>query len=410
MTRFRSGQFMQHIKTMLAGQVGAQIIMLGAVPIITRLFGVAEYGAFSVFVAYSSVIVVILTLKLELLLVSAVREEVDQLFAAAFNYLKGAGGLVLLIGAGAAVVLRELNLFLIALNAMALSINLLLSSYHNNRKNYSVIANGRLLLAGTTALFSVSLGFMVTSIGLQLGALMGALASNLYLTKNIRDEKLTLSFSKSCKALKGKLGFIFYMLPAHLCDTLAFHLPVLFFSVCFSEEVSGSYALAFKTLVLPIGVIAASIGGIYQKRVSEILQGSDGLRQVYAFTLKIWVGLALVFVGPYLFVGVYGVPLYEYVFGGEWEQAGEFASKMSFMLFLMSISTTTSTLLIVVQGYQKSFYFGVMTLVGRTMVASVSWYFSSVDLFIYGLVVFETIKIILYNIVTYSMAKRYCAA
>jgi O-antigen/teichoic acid export membrane protein len=129
--------------------------------------------------------------------------------------------------------------------------------------------------------------------------------------------------------------FPLYRTPQNLLNALSAGLPVALLAGYFGSAAAGYYAVASTVLVIPAGLIGASVMQVFYPRVTQAIQGGENTR---ALVKKATLGLALVGALPFVVICLAGPTLFGFVFGAQWHKAGIYAQWLSPWLFLQYIN------------------------------------------------------------------------
>jgi O-antigen/teichoic acid export membrane protein len=129
--------------------------------------------------------------------------------------------------------------------------------------------------------------------------------------------------------------FPLYRTPQNLLNAISAGLPVALLASYFGSAAAGFYALASAVLVLPAGLIGASVMQVFYPRVTEAIRNGEDSK---ALVTKATAGLALTGAIPFTVVAIAGPALFAFVFGTEWHKAGTYAQWLSPWLFFQYIN------------------------------------------------------------------------
>ncbi len=116
--------------------------------------------------------------------------------------------------------------------------------------------------------------------------------------------------------------------------------PIMFASL-YNSTIVGHYSLANRILRLPNIVITSSIANVFRNDAIDEIRIHNNCRDLYVSTLK---KLFLMSFPVYLFLFILSPFVFKFVFGSEWELAGNFGRIISIFLFVEFIATPLNTL------------------------------------------------------------------
>lgn len=180
-----------------------------------------------------------------------------------------------------------------------------------------------LILLGT---FASALHAVMIFLGLKRYAKAGVQQGYTVDTDNNTDET-----SISLRGLaKRHYDFAIYRTPQVFLNAVSQSLPVLMLASFFGPAAAGFYTLSKTVLALPITVIGGAIASVFYPHINEaVLAGRNPHKPLAKATLA----LAGIGCWPFIIVGLFGPVLFSFIFGAEWEIAGEYARWLSLWYF-----------------------------------------------------------------------------
>ncbi|WP_417811829.1 lipopolysaccharide biosynthesis protein [Thalassospira alkalitolerans] len=340
---------------LVGGTAFAQLLLVIALPFLTRLYSPEDFSALAIYVAVLTMVQVVACLRLEL----AVPLPEDNVVAA--NLLALSLLFVTLISGFTAIFLFFAGTkFLTAIGYLELaSVSWLLpfgiflaGSYQamqfwsTRHKRFSTIARTRIMQAVIG--LSVQFGLGVTSvgsIGLNLGhALMvGAGATNLARQAWRLEREILVKISRKGmeQALNMYRRFPLYSTWEALANTAANQVPVLLIAAWGVGSEAGFIFLATRVLGRPVTLIAGSVRQVHMSRASEEMRKGN----LASFTTEVLSGLARVSIAPLVFLAFIAPPVFALIFGDEWRRAGELVAWMTPWFILRSMTLPASNVM-----------------------------------------------------------------
>lgn len=125
--------------------------------------------------------------------------------------------------------------------------------------------------------------------------------------------------------------FAFFRCPQILINALSQHFPVLFLGIFFGTAAAGFYTLGKLILAAPIRLVGKSVGEVFYPDISEVIRSGAP-----AFPILFRATLVMLAVGAPIFATIilWGPQLFAYVFGADWEFAGEYARWLAPWMYL----------------------------------------------------------------------------
>jgi O-antigen/teichoic acid export membrane protein len=401
---FAPGGAARHVAVLTLGTALAQLINIAATPALSRIYSPSEFGLFAVFMAVSALAATFITFRYETsILVPASDTEAARLVR-----------LILLLIAVGAVLLglfsicwslfeQQLPLLtsirqwlpLVFLVAGCTAVMSTVQAWLNREKRYLRMAQLRVVQSGTIALTALFMGIVwelphglllaqAVACGVTTAAACWFLrsAANLWHPGNLRD--VALRHSNAPK----------YLLPTALLDIATLQLPVILISVWFSESMAGQFSMAWRLMMVPMALIGASVGQVFMQRFSVLASDPKAAR---ALLKKTWTLLFLMGALPLTLVYFFGEPLFEFLLGEDWREAGRLAVIMVPMILGMFLSSPTSGSYIVLNLQKYSLMFGVAVFVYRPFCLYIGYIQNDFILGVKLWVVFELIQIAIYQ-------------
>jgi O-antigen/teichoic acid export membrane protein len=316
-------RFKQNILRIAAGSVASQAIVIGAMPLLTRLYGPEEFGALAVFVAAYAVAVGLITLKYDLSIILP-RDDSKAVDLTILTLIISLGlSLVLLAILGLSWLVAGVPahgcFFLLPMATVLGATSTCVQQWGARASDYRRFARSQVINSLLTVGTSVLLAFAAAELfgRLTVGFVVGMSAGLLYQTVDflraspagrcLQLKKVTLKET----ALEFK-RFPLFVLPSSLLLTLGVSAPPFILQTMFSLEEVGYYAVANRFFVAPSSLIGGAVAEAF--RAEFVDRGKLGLKTTTFFrdTLikLVWLGApvfgALFFGAPELFAFILG--------------------------------------------------------------------------------------------------------
>lgn len=363
--RLRHSTLVRGFVVLVGGAGAAQLLTLLASPLLTRLYTPREIGMWSTYTAILMTLSTMSALRFDIAIVVADSDkEARGLFALATRCnlaVATVTTMAMLVGGprvGRALEAPELIpwFYLMGLNVLVLSQCQILLSWFTRHRQYSAIGRQRVGQAGGTSVTQVACGALHVSVaGLVVGTLLGGVAAlslsslmggTLAHTRGSRDRALGL-MQKHWKmpVFNGTTVF---------ADAVRINGIQLAVAAFFSQQVLGLFALAWRSLLLPVTLISGAIATLFFERFSHAAPGTL-LRQV-RLCLGACILLAIV---PFTLAAMFAPAMFAVVFGREWYQAGVLARLMCPYIFMSFLASPISTVFIVTGKQELSLAYSV---------------------------------------------------
>lgn len=348
-------EFSKNVLTLMTGTAFAQALPILISPILTRLYSDEDFGLFSL---YSSIVIGVLTigsLRYNMAIVLPKEDtEAKQLVTLSRKIvlLVSIITTILLIYFSSVIVELinakgiESYFFIAGISIYILAQIEVIRYYLNRKKKYKLISKAKIYQSGGSSIFQVLFGLFSFSggvTGMIFGVLVGQLMGFFYLFKKTKGEfnevstnnKFLLKKYKKMPLLNG---------PNAVVDTIRVNGINIMISRLFSSMFLGQFALAWRVLQSPIGLINGALSQVCFQQLSILEK-----EKRYPFLKKsvirsFWLGIF-----PFTFLYFLAPIIFPFIFGENWEVSGKIASYLCPWLFLNLISSPISTFFIVVE-------------------------------------------------------------
>ena len=405
--KIRENSFILNILTLMSGTLMAQVILLGFIPILTRLYTPAEFGNYSLFFILSTIIGSVSSLRYEqaIMLPKSDRDAQVLLFISAL--------LTIFISIFLSIILMIFyDFFLDYFNSLSYLIWLLpfsvlvtgllqiFNSYSTRKKFYKKMAGVKVIESITTVgTQGISRYFFAID-----GLIVGKFLSNiytLYLLGNYHLKKQTLQLKYFTKRriksnLKRHENFPKYFAMATFLNSFSQNIPVLLFTMLFSSAIAGFYALTHRILQAPIQLVANSIRSVFYQKASQMYANKEDIRPLYLSTTK---GLIKLFIVPFIIILFFGQEIFSLLFGEEWTTSGMIAQITIIWFFFIFINPPVTVMYNIFNQQKAQLIFQIIGLITRTLAIYAGFYFF--DSYIYAIILFTVISVI-HNILIFG--------
>lgn len=412
----RAGNFLRSLKQsefgfdvmkLAGGTTIAQAITVLSLPILARLYPADAFGTAGLFTSLVTIASVIACLRYEFaIMLPSSDEEAANVFGIAFMtpLLFGVLGAIFLVFAGnelvtllnAPALLNYLWLLPIALwlAGMYQALN-----YWNSRSKRF----GRLSVAlvgasatSTTLQLTAGVAGQATAGGLIVGSTAGtAVATGALGIQIWRDQSRLLRDSIRPRRMRQNL-LRFRKFPlvdswGALVNNLAWQMPLLLLSVFFTQTIVGYYAMAFRTIQLPMALIGISIGQVFYQRASVARNDPEALSSV---VLSVFDKLVVIMMIPGIFLTILGQDLFTVVLGKQWAEAGFYVQLLGPWTLVWFIASPLSSLFSVLEYQGRALVVHLSVLLSRTAALIIGGVNQNIEL---ALLLFSASGILVYG-------------
>jgi len=399
-TKIRKSVFARNILMITGGAAIAQIINMVLSPVLTRIYTPEEYGLISVFTAILGSLSFVGAFNYDMgIPISEDDEEAINVFILS---------IIILISS-----ISILSVFLLFLNEEILKLfnasklmdysyliplGLLLIGLYNictqwayRKKNFKAITKTKFSQSILQNLISIGLGlFSFGSLGLLLGRIFGQSAGIMTLVFPIwKDERFLLKKVKLkalFKSLKRYKDFPLFTTPRRYLGDITVSLPIIFITSLYGNEVVGLFGLANSVIQLPMNIIGSSVSNVYYAECAELRYSNPS--NINSLSKKLLKTLVLIGLVPLIILVLFGPQMFSFVFGSQWEEAGQYARLLSLVIFFRFVFKPISNIFDIFEKQRLAFYLNIFRLLLVLMVFGVSKYFyfnAYVSVFIYSI-------------------------
>ncbi|WP_321325739.1 lipopolysaccharide biosynthesis protein [Thiomicrorhabdus sp.] len=384
-------KFVRNVAIVATGTAGAQAITMAFAPFLTRIYGPETFGLLGVFVALIAILAPITALTYPVAIVLP-KKDTDAKLIAKLSFF-----LAFIITCFFSIILyfwgeSILNLIgsekispymmLIPLALFFATLLQITEQWLIRKKQFKTTAKIAIVQSLIINSTKTGIGWInptavvlitITALGSALHAFM--MAISLKFNTNAKAEMDSDDNPKTVNQLAiAHIDFPLYRAPQLFINAISQNMPVLILASFFGPIAAGFYSLARMVLEIPAKLIGKSVGDVFYPRINDASHNNEELDKLI---LKATKALALLGLVPFGIVIVIGPWLFSFVFGEEWNSAGEYARWLSLWLYSAFINRP-SFVSIPVLGFQKEiFLFEVLSLFLRFATLLVSYYLTN---------------------------------
>jgi len=409
--------FISNVAILFTGSVISQSLVVFLTPVIARLFVPEHFGTVAVIVSLSTILSGISIFKYELALIVAKNEsEVQSLTALSASILIIFSLFILLNCSILSYFFSDLTLleivgswiFIIPIAVFLSGFFRIMNSLHMRKKSFKKIAASQVInsisVRGYRIISGLYFGSTVTH--LIVGYLLGYLAAIVLLIKGLKKIEIKSIFKVNYIELK-EIAFKYkkfplFSTPTVLLLTTSRNLPVIMFSILFSQHNVGLLAMALRLIQIPLSMLRDSFRQVYMVKITE-LRNENKNKEVKESLKIITIVLAISSIIPLVVLIFWGEMLFSYILGVNWTQAGTYASILApgFISFL--IAAPSSALFVVYNRQELLLKIQLYRLILTIIVFLLSYFYSLVPK--NTLILYSAVYII-FGIVIFSSAYK----
>jgi len=359
----RHYDFIGSTVALMRGNIVAQIIIMCAAPILTRLFEPSMFGIFALFSAFVAIVARVGSLCYERAIVlpkdrNAAFHVLVLSVVVLFMTVIISAIVILIFGVNIAEQLRSPGLYeWLYLIPVGIGLTGSVDIQRNwalRQKQFALMSRARILDAVTSTSIKIITGVllgswvgglvlgMFTGIGISLVMFLLLLHSN-YGWQPVSKPR----YSELLRVAKAYRSFPLYASWNALLNSLSAYMMVFLLSILFGPVVVGLYSLSNRVVQQPILMLSQSVASVYFQKSAE--QVSNGRSALYGYKKVISVLISLGIL-PFIIIILFGYKIFGIMFGPRWETAGLYAQILSPWFFVMFISGPAN---VVFEVYQK---------------------------------------------------------
>lgn len=369
--RVLKSEFNRNVLILSGGTVIAQAIPILISPVLTRLYTPADFGTLALFVSITSIVGVISCGRYELAIMLPERDEdainvaaVALLFNTAISLLFFL--IILLFNQPLLKILKAESLsfwiYFAPLTVFFMGLFNILNYTNNRFKLYKDIAKSNIYKSIAGAIVQLTLGFLKSGVtGLITGQIASQAVANWRLWKNIESRNILKSVHKNqMKQMASRYHkFPKYSMGAGLMNVAAYQITNILIGAFYGQTALGHYYLAQRILGLPSTFIGSSISQVFFQKANEEKIKTGRAINTFNSTLK---KLVLISLPIFLIIFIFVKPLFPYIFGEKWKEAGLYAMILTPMFAIRFVSSTLSLSYIVFEKLRYDIYVNIFLL------------------------------------------------
>lgn len=383
MTRKQRGQrpghrgFATDVLKLASGTTMAQVVVLCAAPVLTRLYEPSEYGAWALFTAVVGVTTVVACLRYDLSIVLPKSDdEGAALLWGSLAVTVMTSSIVLLVflllpmsvlaHLGAEEVTGYVPLVALA-TCFGGTFNAL-NYWHTRKRAFGDLATAR--IANTTITAAAQIGGAFLSTGgattLVSGSLAGSWVATLALAVRVAaNDWCTMTRALKLRSILSQLRhhwrFPIYNTWTAIMNQVSWALPTLVLASYFGSSVVGYYSLGWRVLTLPMSLVGSAIGQVFYQRAA-LAHEAGGLDVLVRGVFSVLVDFGLV---PFVVLAIAGQNIFEFAFGPGWAEAGVYVQILSIYTLVWFISSPLSNLYLVLNRQSAAVWLNALILITR---------------------------------------------
>jgi O-antigen/teichoic acid export membrane protein len=388
---------------LLWGQLLVQIIMLGSLPFISRVFTVNEVGNWGVFQVLGMFLWSFSQLKTDNSLIQADETQEKKQLASLGLILHGlfsAFALLIFSFTKTGQTLQCIEFFYLGGFLLGLGGNMMLHSLFLSQRAYQSLSLVRIFNALLSYPFALILSYFEVKnallIALVAGVWLPILGSIFAFGQNLTTSFQFLSGQSSLNLLKKYQKNSIWGSINGFTSGLNDQFWVLMVAHYFKADLLAAYYMASRVCNAPISLMNASMGQFNFRHFQDLEhQGKLSARDIWSFWLK-WLPIGLVFYGLLFF---FGEMIFSFILGKQWAFSGHLSGIMAIYGFFVFLSSPTSCVFTVIHQQKNAFLLTILAIfLGFCAFSCTYWGFSMLEI-----IVFFNILAVIHNVLFNSI-------
>lgn len=339
------GQFVRNVVVMATGTFGAHGVSIVFAPLITRLYGPDTFGVFGTFNALLAVLVPIAALALPIAIVLPSSDSE----AAAIGRLSAMVSLAITMVLVAVLyvigdqILWQLSMesignyvILLPLAMLAAAITQIFRQWMIRRNQFrklanlgilhALVVNAAIVVSGLLYPFALAL-IVITVVGQGFYALL--------LSRTVKWYKQSSSPRNYRELLQRYREFPLYRAPQDFINAISQSMPIVLMASLFGASPAGLYALAKLVMGVPSALLGTAMRDVFYPKVTRMAQSGACIDRLI---IRATIGLAVIGILPFALVVVFGPQMFSWMFGDDWDIAGQYARWLALFFFFNFIN------------------------------------------------------------------------
>lgn len=345
LVRLPLGTLVRRAATLGTGAAVGQVAVVGATPVLARMYDKADFGVLSVVLAVSGLAVVVASLRYEQAIVVA--DDDDEASAVAQTSAGLVLASVLLVAllalAGGDALASFTNsedlrtvLWLLPPTVAAGGLHQILVSWATRRGAFRALSRSKAALGIGMVATQIVVGLLVSGpVGLVAGIGVGWMVAIVILAPAANGLRL-VGLERTWDAVVRYRRFPQLGLLASLLNRGALEIPAVALAALHGPEVAGAFLVANRVVVTPARLVTEAAYQVYVNEASRLQREADGgLTVLFNRTLR---RLSLLAMPPALALALFGPSVFTFVFGDSWTDAARYVQLLAIVLVAMLVT------------------------------------------------------------------------
>lgn len=365
-----NNKFAQKVGVLLGGTAAAQLILLAALPLLTRLYGPEDFGVLAVFSAIVAMCSVVSTGRYELAISLPEGDQEGANIAklasvCVVGFTLALSLLITLVSPPLAEKFAESPFvdyfWLVPISILVVGLYQVGEKLAIRVKSFREISLTK--IAQSAVVVGVQLLFFPLGPGvLIVGLVVGQTVASIRLLRKVAGvvPSKALRFPEAVLLAKRYRDFPAFSTWMGLFNTASVQLVPVFLVFLYGPVLGGAFSLAMRVLAAPATLLGGAVGGVFLSEAPAAMRNGTLDKLAVRLNKK----LAQIGAFPLLAVVTYGESVFKNLFGNEWAVAGYFAQCLAPWLYLKFQWSPFSVLVHILRLQRQGMIFQMATLVG----------------------------------------------
>lgn len=344
-------EFFKRVAQVLLGTMGAQLISLGVMLLLVRLYTPAELGLYNVWFSFATIMAVVVTGRYELALFSGARDSSPQTVVKLIVVVALAASVLMTaclvvasyVSRSVPGVVAE-YVYALALLVFGLGINKLCLSVLALQQAFRRLGYFKMAVALSIAIAQVVAGLFEIGVpgliyGQVAGVFLAVVIAAKWFDRHWLRECSEASFDQLKASARHFSNFPKYSLPSDLINTVSSQLPMILLASRFGAETAGWFGLTIKMMGAPITLLASSVLDVFKEQAARDYRTTGTCLPIFTRTAALLAALSL---PPFVAFWFLGEWAFGAVFGAEWTESGRYAVLMIPLFYLRFVVSPLS--------------------------------------------------------------------
>jgi O-antigen/teichoic acid export membrane protein len=338
---FSESSLIKNSAALISGTVAAQAIVFLFSPVLSRIFGLEDFGNLANYNAWVAILALLSNLRYEhAIIVAKGREDTNRVIAltASLSFVSFLAYSVLAVilrlfynGSGYLRDLKSIALF-IPIGVLTVCLSSLFIQFNVKTGHFKRLAAVAAVQVVFTVVPQIVLGVVHVQHALIVGVIVGYVFSGavfgwlFFRSHRAEDFRRQMSRRQLRMTARKHQNFPRYMLAADAISVIVQQFVPVFVLALFNPAVAGLYSFSIRVIRVPLLVVSTAVAGALRKEAIDQVHAGGSLAALFSGTVRTLFVLALV---PFAIVLLYGREIFGVVFGDRWTEAGRVVQILS---------------------------------------------------------------------------------